>query len=481
MNIDFEALLDQSPNPYVILDRDLRLVWMNDAYLAVTMRTRDDIVGQVMFDAFPSEPGTDSHDFLADSFAAVLETGQTDEIALIRYDIPRQDGTMEQRYWSATHTPLLGPDGAVEYILQHTVDVTELHNLRKMRDEQGLVSRASAIQARNRNLAAESRQLMDFFEQAPGFVAALGGPDHRFQMSNEAYRALVGRQDLLGKTVREALPEVIDQGFVDILDQVYASGEAFEGRRTPVVLDGEDLQGAQRRYLTFIFQPIFDDHETVKGIIVQGYDVTEEVEYEERQDLLIDELNHRVKNTLAIVQGLAAQSFGAIAEASAPQAVFNARLKALSAAHTLLTEAHWGTASIDEIVHSSAGATMGELVSRRFTAEGPDLSLEPQAAVSLAMIVHELSTNAIKYGALCNDTGHVRVSWGLSGEPDERMLWFRWREEGGPPVRQPSRRGFGTRLIGRGFSSGAGSRTNMQFMAGGLDCLIETRYMEPAT
>ncbi len=112
---------------------------------------------------------------------------------------------MEVRYWSATHTPLPDEAGAPAFILQHTVDVTELHSLRRLRDEVGIVRRASAVEARNRDLAAESRRLTDFFDQAPGFVAVLEGPEHRFAMANAAYLALVGRSDVLGQRVRDAL------------------------------------------------------------------------------------------------------------------------------------------------------------------------------------------------------------------------------------------------------------------------------------
>ena len=164
MNPEFARLAAISPNPYVLLDPDLRLVWMNDAYLAATMRAREDIIGRMMFDAFPADPQSESYRQLKDSFDHVIETGETDEIALIRYDIAGPDGTMETRYWSATHTPVKDDAGQLEYILQHTVDVTELHNLRQMRAEMGVVRRAGAVQARNRDLERESQRLLELFQ-----------------------------------------------------------------------------------------------------------------------------------------------------------------------------------------------------------------------------------------------------------------------------------------------------------------------------
>ncbi len=470
--------MGSSPNPYVIMDPDFTLVWMNEAYLRVTMRSREDIIGRKMFDAFPSDPDTDSFRQLDESLRRTRETGETDEIALIRYDIARPDGSMDVRYWSATHTPLLDDAGRVEYILQHTVDVTELHNLRRLRDEMNVVRRADAVEARNRSLQAECRRMTEMFEQAPGFVAVLEGDDHRFRMTNEAYLDLVGRRDIMGLRVRDALPEVVDQGFLDLLDRVRSSGEPYVGRREMVLLDKEADAEPARLYLNFIFQPIFADDDSVTGIMIQGYDITEEVEYEQRQRLLINELNHRVKNTLAIVQGLASQSFSTVEGTRGAQAIFNARLQALAAAHNLLTQTSWGSARLADIVASSAEATAGDKIDR-FDMEGPTLTLPPQVSVSLAMIIHELCTNAIKYGALSNETGRIAIEWSIIDGKGDRKLTLQWRETGGPPVEEPKRSGFGTRLIARGLSSEDGS-VDMDFRPEGLVCTIETVLPEEA-
>ncbi len=479
MAIEFEELLGRSPNPYVIMDKDLVLVWMNDAYLRVTMRSREDIIGRKMFDAFPADQTSESYRQLDASLQRTRETAQTDEIALIRYDIEAPDGSMHVRYWSATHTPMTDSNGDVEYILQHTVDVTELHNLRQMRAEMDVVRRADAVEARNRDLQEESRRLMELFEQAPGFVAVLEGEDHRFRMTNNAYLKLVGRTDILGQPVKDALPEIVEQGFVETLDRVRATGKPYVGRREPVAFGEDALETSTPRFLNFIFQPIFNggDGETVSGIMVQGTDITEEVEYEERQRLLINELNHRVKNTLAIVQGLAAQSFSSIEGAEKARGIFNARLQALASAHNLLTQASWGAAQLQDVVSSSAEATAGDLISR-FDLSGPDLTLPPQTSVSLAMIVHELCTNAIKYGALSNDDGKVTIRWEVLQDGETKILALTWRESGGPPVQKPDRKGFGTRLIDRGLSTDKGSKSEIRFDSTGLVCMIETQIGE---
>lgn len=477
VTLDFQALFARSPNPYVVLDPGLAIVWANDAYLRVTMRERDDILGRKMFEAFPSDPASESFRLLDSSLKRVLATGEADEIALIRYDIRRPDDTMDTRYWSATHTPLPDAAGALGYILQHTVDVTELHNLRRAQDQAGLMRRASAVQDRNRDLATESQRLLDFFAQAPGFVAQLDGPEHRFTMVNQAYRKLVGRDDLIGKPVSEALPEVMEQGFGDVLDQVRQTGKPFFGRRMQVYLQRSPAESAAALFLNFIFQPVFDLDERVSGIIIQGYDVTEEVEYEDRQALLIGELNHRVKNTLAVVQGLAGQSFRSVPGAGPAQAIFEARLQALAAAHSLLTDAHWGSTLLADIVRRSAEATTGDGITR-FMLAGPDIALSPQTAVSLAMIVHELCTNALKYGALANDEGRIAITWSITDDP-ERQLSLRWQESGGPPITSATASGFGTRLIRRGLSNDGTGKVEMDFAPEGLGCVISSRLAHP--
>jgi len=468
--IDFEALLTRSPNPYVLLDSEFRLVWMNDAYLRVTMRSRDELIGRTMFDAFPSDPESESHRLLEGSLKKVLATSKADELALIRYDIPDPDGSMHRHYWSATHTPLLHDDGTVAFILQHTVDVTEIEGLRRLRDQMGVVRRAEAVQARNLDLSEQSRRLRSLAEQAPGFIAVLSGPEHRFELANRAYRTLVGGRNVMGKTVAEALPEVVGQGFVALLDQVIESGEPYIGRRAKVMIEGDGGERSER-YLDFIYQPIFGDRGVASGVFVQGHDVTDEVDARERHQLLIDELNHRVKNTLAVVQGLAAQSFREVEGSQDARATFEARLKALSAAHTLLTESSWKSARLAETIGSSVEATAGQLLDR-VNLDGPDIALPPHTSVSLAMIIHELSTNAIKYGALSGEHGRVAIAWRIEPVEDRRKLVIDWVESGGPPVAEPSRRGFGTRLIQRGMPGERDSSVSMNFEPGGLRCHI---------
>lgn len=292
--INFEALFSASPNPYVLLDLALNIAGMNDAYLAVTMREREDLIGRNMFDAFPSDPDSTSYRQLRGSLEKVIREKTPDHLPLIEYAIPLPNGRgFEERYWSATHTPLFNHAGELTFILQHTVDVTELHRLRNMAKssavssghsaliETDMLRRAQAVQEANQALDEERQRLRGLFEQAPGFMAALSGPEHVFTMANLAYLQVVGRENIIGKPVREALPEVVEQGFLDLLDRVYRSGQPFVGRSIRIMLAQSDGSGHEERFLDFVYQPIFDPNGQVSGIFVQGHDVTEQKRNEE--------------------------------------------------------------------------------------------------------------------------------------------------------------------------------------------------------
>jgi PAS domain S-box-containing protein len=292
--INFEALFSASPNPYVLLDLSLTIVGMNDAYLQVTMRKREDLIGRNMFDAFPSDPDSASYRQLRGSLDKVIREKAADHLPLIEYAIPLPNGQgFEERYWSATHTPLFNHSGETSFILQHTVDVTELHRLRNLAKstvlssgpsaliETDMFRRAQAVQEANQALSEERQHLRGLFQQAPGFMAALSGPEHVFTMANTAYLRLIGRENIVGKPVREALPEVVGQGFIDLLDRVYHSGQPFVGRSIRILLEQSAGDAREERFLDFVYQPIFDPDGQVSGIFVQGHDVTEQKRSEE--------------------------------------------------------------------------------------------------------------------------------------------------------------------------------------------------------
>lgn len=297
---DFSQIFDKAPNPYVILDDAMTIVGMNEAYLQVTMRRRQDIIGRNMFDAFPSDPGSESGQMLRRSLERVIETGEADVLPLIPYPIEGPDGSFEDRYWSATHTPIRSADGRL-YVLQHTVDVTELNQLRErakahdLKVESDIIQRAGRVAGQNLALSQEREYLRSLFAQAPSFMAVLRGKEHVFELANQAYLEIIGRRDIIKKPVAQALPEVVEQGFLDVLDRVFETGVPFIAKSAQVLLNRGPRGAGELRYLDFVYQPIKDAAGQTFGIFVQGHDVTEQQMAQSRLKDLAASLESRVE------------------------------------------------------------------------------------------------------------------------------------------------------------------------------------------
>ena len=292
MFIQFDHLFQHSPNAYMVVDRQWRFVEVNHAYELLTGTPRAQMLGRAVFDVFPgatNDDGSQHADAVRLSLERAFATGERDVLALIPYAIESdtpEGRVVDLRYWSATHTPLRDDAGNVFAVMQHTTDVTEVHRLREevrrareatgLTAEQmseGVLSRAAAVQRDNLRLSARQAFLVDLFEQAPGFMAVLRGPDNVFDLANAAYERLINRTDFIGVPLRDVLPELKDQGFFELLDQVRETGNPFVGRGMPVTLR-PDEGDHHTIFVDFIYQPIRDSHGHVEGIFVQGADVT---------------------------------------------------------------------------------------------------------------------------------------------------------------------------------------------------------------
>lgn len=193
---------------------------------------------------------------------------------------------------------------------------------------------------------------------------------------------------------------------------------------------------------------------------------------EDQRVLLLNELNHRIKNTLATVQSIAEQTLRASETDPTARRNLTERLIALSDAHNVLVEENWAGADLMSIVRQAL-APHEQTVSR-FHIDGPPVRLSPPQAVAMALALHELATNAIKYGALSRQGGRVEIDWNLSHDRQgQRHMAFLWREFGGPPVTAPDHRGFGTRLIARSFGQESGGQAHIAFLPEGVQCVIK--------
>ena len=215
--------------------------------------------------------------------------------------------------------------------------------------------------------------------------------------------------------------------------------------------------------------PLHDAHGKLIGAINMLVDITERKQAENRQKMLIDELNHRVKNTLATVQSLALQTARHSDNLTDFTARYEKRLLGLARAHDLLTKRHWEDAPLDYLA-SEVLAPMTESFGERVQIRGPSVTLNPRAALSLTMALTELATNAAKYGALSSEAGTLSLTWQVREAAGQTMLDLVWQESGGPPVQAPKRRGFGTRLMERCIERDLSGELDLVFDSTGLCC-----------
>jgi PAS domain S-box-containing protein len=227
------------------------------------------------------------------------------------------------------------------------------------------------------------------------------------------------------------------------------TGQRRDGSTFPLELSVAEWRSQGRRYFTGIMR-----------------DVTERTRAQELQRLMVNELNHRVKNTLATVQSVAAQTLRNAETTAEAKVALNERLVALAKAHDILTRESWDGADLADIV---ASAVEAHGAGDRVEVSGPHVRLAPKPAVSLAMALHELFTNAAKYGALRSEGGRINLSWSAGEGPG--ALNLAWRETGGPTVAPPTRSGFGVRMID-GLARDMAGAARLDFEPDGLRCEI---------
>ena len=208
----------------------------------------------------------------------------------------------------------------------------------------------------------------------------------------------------------------------------------------------------------------------IDGVVVTFVDVSERRRYSDQRTVLIQELNHRVRNSLATVQSIAAQSFRYTETREAFQQTFEARLMALAKTHDLLTKGDWETASLRELLIAELEPYGGK-ESSRFILNGRDVELRSAVALAFGLVFHELATNAVKYGALSVPSGSIEIAWEIDAV-DHRLRWH-WIETGGPPVKKPTRTGMGSKVIEKGLMHGFGGEARIDFNPSGVQCSIE--------
>jgi two-component sensor histidine kinase len=201
-------------------------------------------------------------------------------------------------------------------------------------------------------------------------------------------------------------------------------------------------------------------------------DVTSHKLEEQRLRLLLAELNHRTQNTLATVQGIAGQTLRGVADEKVVETL-ESRILALAKAHSLLGREDWDTVGLRDVIDQIFQPFhLNDHGGARFSVSGENLRLTPRATLTLAMAFHELATNATKYGALSNAAGRIAIAWQVVPTPHGDRMELRWQETGGPPVKPPDHKGFGSRLIEGGLAQELNGEVRFDYAQDGVVCLI---------
>jgi PAS domain S-box-containing protein len=262
----------------------------------------------------------------------------------------------------------------------------------------------------------------------------------------------------------------------DDQDRVAAAFEAAidPGRRAPYAAEYRVIgKDGQLRWIAAKGRALFDAQGACLRVLGTAVDITERKKAEQHLRLMVNELNHRVKNSLATVQGITTQTLGRGEIPADVREALTARLVALAQAHDVLTGERWSGADLRELAERAA-APWGSLSgSSPFVIDGPGLYLQPNTAIALSLVFHELATNAAKYGALSASGGQVRIAWSIERADGGRRLQLVWSESGGPAVSPPGALGFGTRLIQRGLAAELNGSVAIDYPTQGVICTMQ--------
>jgi len=271
-------------------------------------------------------------------------------------------------------------------------------------------------------------------------------------------------EQVLGASDAELLGEVRAQP-LNLLKREALTGTGPRKGEMEVEEDGA------RRWYDLHIEPLRDLSGATVGLTGAAVDVTERKENEQHLRLLMRELTHRSKNLLAVIQAMARQTARHAGSIDEFVEIFSARLQALARSHDLLVQEGWHGASLTEMVRSQLGHHI-DRENSQVTLTGPDIFLKPEAAQNIGLALHELSTNAAKYGALSTPGGHVSISWARRLAEAGGGLELSWTERGGPAVVAPTSRGFGSLVIERNLARALDGTVELEFAPSGLRCTV---------
>ena len=405
--------VEQAPVGVAMFDRDMRYLAASNGWLTRFNLRSQDLLGRCHYDVFPEIP---------DRWKAVHQRGLAGEVVNAEEDeFKRADGSTQWSRWEVR--PWRTADGVIGGIIITTEEVTARvvaeRALKASEQRLRLALDAADMGIWEWDVSAGTYQWNDQTYRMLGYEPQSFVPDYNAwarRVHPDDLPKLAAEAQRMMEHPREAFGEYRAFGQNDELRWLEARGR-FEC----------DAEGRPKRYY---------------GVLM---DITERKRAEERDRILTAEVNHRAKNLLAVVQAVALQT----ASEDDPKEFaqnFNDRLAGLAASQDLLVQSHWRGVDTGELVRSQLSHFAG-LIGQRILLNGPPAQLKASAAQTLGMAIHELATNASKYGALSSATGTIQVSWGIEDQNPQPRFLMQWVEAHGPTVKEPERRGFGHSIL----------------------------------
>lgn len=364
-----------------------------------------------------------------------------------------RNGYEEDTWWTFCYSPLRDESGKIAGFLDICSDSTA-----KVQNERRLI-------AERERLAASEGRLRALVNATSNVIFRMSA-DWTVMQPLDGRGVVASADAPMDRWLEIYIPEE-DQALMRAeVDRALAAKDAFALEHRFRQLDGSVGWMASRAI------PVLDANGAIAEWFGMAVDVTERRRQNDHLRFVVNELNHRVRNNLAMVQSIAMQTFRRAEDPEQASARFSARLVALARANDLLTGERGTGVNLRGVFAEAVGPH--NVNPDRLVLDGPDVDVSSKSALALTLAAHELATNATKYGAWSAPDGIIRITWSLSPVQDGQALVIEWRERGGPPVSPPTRTGFGSRLIGRGLATELDGNVTMDFDPAGLTCRIET-------
>jgi PAS domain S-box-containing protein len=418
-------------------DRDLRYTWV---YAPEGAEAANEMLGRTDDEVLPIA----EREAVIRLKQSVLETGVPAHRE-VSYLLP------EGRTLTSLHVdPSYAADGSIDGVICAAIDISQVRSLeseqRRLAEELGTALQRYQTALRGSNVTVFTQD-----------------PDLRYTSISNPF---LGRtvEEIVGQTDADLMPAANRDAIIGLKTEALQTGQ-------PVDAEIHVIDAELDRWLDFHIEPLRDLNGEIVGLTCSAVDITDQKENEAHLRLLMRELTHRSKNLLAVIQAMARQTARHSGSIESFLEQFSARLQALATSHDLLVQESWHGASLHEL----ARMQLGHYLDRKdppLTFDGPRILLKPEAAQGLGLALHELATNAAKYGGLSTPGGRVSMRWQRLPANEGHGIELVWREKGGPQVSVPDRRGFGTLVIERHLARSLDTEVSLEFPAEGVCCRI---------